>query len=114
MNGASPMRAVLLAVRFLLELALLAGSAIVAFYLVPGSLRLPATIATPVVIAVLWGLLLSPKASVPISGAAKLAIEAALFLSMSALLFLIGLGFPALVLALVWAVDRGALALARR
>lgn len=105
------MLAAALTVRFILELALLAGVALLSFYLVQGWLRLPVTILAPIAVAVVWGLLLSPKAPVQLPEAAKLVIEAVLFIGTGAGLFVIGLGFPAILLVLVWVVDRVAITL---
>lgn len=113
LDGASPARAAALTVRFLLELALLAGVAVLAWSLVPGWWHWPAAGLAVVVVAVLWGLLLSPKATVQLPVAAALVIEAALFLGIGAGLFLTGFAVPAVVGVGLWGVDRAALALLR-
>lgn len=107
----SPGLAIALTVRFLLELALLAGTAYLAWWLVPGWWRWPAAIVAVVLVAVVWGLFLSPKAAVPLSLIAALAVEASLFLGLAAALIAIpGFVFPAVVGVGVWIVDRIALA----
>lgn len=103
-----------LAIRFLLELALLAGVAALAWNLAPGSWRWPAAALAVTAVATLWGTLLSPKATVALPAVVALAIEAALFLGVGAGLFAIGLGAPAVVGVVAWAVDRLAIALLQR
>lgn len=110
-DGDSPGLALALTVRFLLELALLAGVAAVAWQVVPGWWRWPAMILVPIAVAVLWGLLLSPKAAVELPGPAKLVIEAALFLGTGVSLFAVGMWIPAVIGVAVWIIDRIALAL---
>lgn len=112
LEGASPLLAVALTVRFLLELALLAAAAVLAWSFASGWWRWPASIVAVVGVAVVWGLFLSPKAAVPAPGAAKLAIEAILFLGIGAGL-VVGFGYvtPAAIGVGVWIIDRIALAL---
>ncbi len=107
----SPIRGAALAVRFLLELALLAGAAVLARQLIAGWWGWAAAIVAVVAVATLWGLFLSPKATVRLPKPAALALEAALFLGIGAGLFTVGLGVPAAVGVGLWMVDRIALAL---
>lgn len=108
---ASPARAVALAVRFLLELALLVGVATLVLQLLPEWWGWVAAIGAVVVVAVIWGLFLSPKASVPLPPPAAIAVEALLFLGTGAGLFAFGFGVPAAIGAVAWILDRIALAL---
>lgn len=109
-DGDSPALALALTVRFALELALLAGIATVAWHLVPGWWQWPAMILIPIAVAVLWGLLLSPKAPVELPAPAKLVIEAALFIGTGVCLVAIGWWIAAVIGVLVWIIDRIALA----
>lgn len=105
--SASPARAVLLTVRFLVELALLAGTAVLVWRVAPtGGWQWVAVILGPILVAVVWGLFLSPKAAVTIPSIAALMIEAGLFLGVGAGLFAVGLAVPAAIGVAVWALDR--------
>ena len=73
------LRGVVLTVRFVLELAMLAGVAVVVTRLLPGPWGWVAAAVAVVAVATLWGLLLSPKAKVALPAGVRLAIEAALF-----------------------------------
>ncbi|MFT3889738.1 MAG: DUF2568 domain-containing protein [Arachnia sp.] len=108
----SPARAVALAVRFLLELALLASAALVAWWLTQLWWSALTALLAVVAVAVIWGLFVSPKAAVPLPPAAVLTIEAVLFVGVGAALVFVG-GFvvPAIVLVGGWLVDRVALAI---
>ncbi|SRR5690554_1325174 len=103
----------LLTVRFFLELALLAGVSVVAWQL-GEPWRWISVIVAPVAVAVLWGLLLSPKAKVTLPAGAKLSIEAAFFLAVGIGLYLAGFHPAAVLLAVVWLCDRIALAVLGR
>lgn len=110
-DDASPALAVALTVRFLLELALLAGAAYLAWTTVPGWGRWPVAALAVVVIGVVWGLFLSPKAAIVVHPAAALVLEAALFVGVgAALAFATPMLIPAVIGVVVWAVDRVALA----
>jgi len=114
LEGASPALAVALIIRFLVELALLAGAGIVAAHAADGAWRWVAVGASVIVVAVLWGLFLSPKAAIPVPALVALAMEAVLFLGVGAALFLLGWGAPAVLGVVIWAVDRAAVAVLRR
>ena len=101
-------------VRFALELALLAGAATAAWRLLPGGAGWLAAIAAVIVIAVLWGLFLSPKAIVDIRRAGRMILETVLFGAVAAALWATGLGGFGVTLAGVWILDRIALAALRR
>lgn len=114
-DGASPARAVALTVRFLLELALLAGAAHLTWTVTPGWLRWPAAAASVVVIGVVWGLFLSPKASIRLTPAATLALEAALFIGVGVgLITAAHMSVAAIAGITIWAADRAALWLLQR
>lgn len=108
----SPARVLALTVRFLLELALLAGVGVLAWHVTDSGWRWVAAIGAVAVVATAWGLLLSPKAPVRLRPWVALTIEAALFLGVAAGLAQIGYVWPA-VIAIVWAIDRTTLALVR-
>lgn len=109
-EGASAVLAVALTVRFLLELALLTGVAVLAWHLVPGGWRWPAAIVGVVAVATVWGLLLSPKAPMPLPWAAALGLEALLFVGVGVGLVFIGFGVPAAIGVALWVGDRIVLA----
>jgi hypothetical protein len=108
--GASPARAAALTVRFALELALLTGAAVLAWHAAAGWQRCAAVVLAPAAVAILWGLLLSPKAAIPLPKTVMLIIEAALFAGIAAGLLTVGSGIPAAVGLAVWLIDRAALA----
>ncbi|MCA0250679.1 MAG: YrdB family protein [Actinobacteria bacterium] len=110
-EGASAALATALTIRFLLELALLAGVAILTFSLVPGWWRWPAAIVAVLAVATFWGLFLSPKAAVALPWPAVLGLEAAVFVGTGVGLFLMGLGIPAAIGVALWIADRVVLAL---
>jgi len=60
-------------VTFLLELAMLAAYGVWGYALTNTALRWPAAIGTPVVVGVIWGVFLSPRARVRLSYAATFA-----------------------------------------
>ncbi len=99
------MTAVLLAARFLLELALLAGLAIVGWAL-PGAgwARVLFALALPVAAAVVWGLLVSPKATFAAPLLLRIAVEVLLFGLAALGLWLAGLTAFAVVLLALEAV----------
>ena len=107
--GLSGFRGIALAVRFLLELALLAASALIGWRLAEGGWRFLAASIAVLVVAVVWGLLLSPKARFDVGASAHLGIEAILFLGAGAGLIALGHGPAGIGLILVWAADRAAL-----
>lgn len=110
-DGASPLMATALIVRFLLELALLAGVALLAWTLTSGWWRWPVAILAVAAVATVWGLFLSPRAAAPQPWPVSLGIETVLFVGTGAGLFLIGLGVPAAVGLALWLINRIALAL---
>lgn len=96
-------------VRFLLELALLTGVAVVVWNLVPGWWAWLAATAAVIAVAVVWGLFLSPKAEIRLEPLVAFGLEALLFLGTGAGLFAIHLGIPAAIGIAVWLLDRVAL-----
>ena len=79
--------------------------------LLPGWWRWPVAILVVIGIAVLWGLLLSPKAPISVPGPVKLILEALLFLGVGAALMVTGLAVPAVIGVVIWAADRIAIAM---
>lgn len=112
--GASPGLVVALAVRFLIEIALLAGTAALAAHVASGGWRWPAAIVAVGVVATVWGLFLSPRAAVALPAAARLTLESALFLGIGAGLVTAGSGPIAAVGVAIWLVDRIAIAVLGR
>ncbi|MFI7212545.1 YrdB family protein [Micromonospora maritima] len=101
------MKALLLGLIFLLELALLAAAGLWGFTLDVGwPVRLLAGLGAPLVIAVVWGVFCSPRATVPLPAPAKLGVQAACFLSGGVLLALAGHPLPGAALVLLWALDK--------
>ena len=87
------MASVNLAVRFGLELCLLG----VAAWWGAGRGGVPAAIAVPLVVAVVWGMFVAPKARVRVGEAGRAAVETALFLG--GVWALVNLGHPVLAVA---------------
>jgi hypothetical protein len=80
-----------LAVRFLLELCMLAAVAYWGFKTQSTWLmKILLGIGLPVLIAVLWGMFIAPKATRPLSGAPRLTLELLLFASGAVALFASG------------------------
>lgn len=88
---ATPTVGVLLTVRFLLELALLAAYAVSAARLVGGAVGWVVGVAVALVVATVWGLLLSPRRRYDASLAVRIAVELVLFAAAGAGLWLSGL-----------------------
>ncbi|MCA9878355.1 MAG: YrdB family protein [Thermomicrobiales bacterium] len=114
LNQVSPALAIALTVRFLAELALLAGAAAIAWQTAPSVWRWPAAILAPVAVAIVWGLFLSPKAAIALPPAARLVLEAAPFIGVGAGLVTIGFGAAAAIGVAIWLTDRIAIALLSR
>ena len=96
------MTAVLLTVRFVLELALLVALTIGGWNLSDAAVaQVLLAAALPVVAAFVWGLVLSPKAKVVPPLPARVTIELALFVAASALLWAAGWFGLAVALLLV-------------
>jgi hypothetical protein len=80
-----------LLVRFLLELCMLAAVGYWGFKTQPGwAMKILFGIGLPVLVAVLWGLFLAPRATYPLKGASYLILELTLLGSGSAALFASG------------------------
>jgi len=103
-----------LGLRFLLELALLAGAAVAAVRLLPGWPGWVGAVVAIAVLAVAWGLLLSPKARYDIRPAGRVFLETALFGAVGAALWASGLEVAGVALFAAWALDRIALAVLTR
>lgn len=102
--------AVLLAPRFVLEIALLTALAVAGWRLPDPRWAQVALAATlPVAAAVLWGSVVSPKARAGAPLPVRLAVEIALFATASALLWATGSETAALALAAAEAVVLGGL-----
>lgn len=114
LDGASPALATVLTVRFLIELALLAGVGVLAWILVPGAWGWVAALLAVGVVGTIWGLVLSPRARIRLPSPAPFLIEAALFLGVGAGLIAVGHAVPAVVGVVIWALDRAALARLQR
>lgn len=102
--------AVLLAPRFVLELALLTALAVAGWRLPDARwAQVALAVALPVAAAVLWGLVVSPKARAGAPLTVRLAVEIALFASASALLWATGSEAAAITLAVAETVVLGGL-----
>ncbi|SCL13951.1 Protein of unknown function [Micromonospora rhizosphaerae] len=107
------MMAVLLALAFLLEPAMLVAAGWWGFSLDAGlAVRLAAGLGAPLLITVVWGIFCSPKASVPLAAPAKTAIQAACFVTGGLLLALAGRPVPGILLVVLWAANTTLLRLA--
>lgn len=98
------MRVIGLGIAFLLELAVLIALGYWGFQL-SGAVRWPAGLGTPILFAVLWGLLAAPKASRPLHGAPNVAFQIGWFACGAAALILAGRTLPGVILAVVYAVN---------
>ena len=87
----TPFVVVLMGLRFLLELALLAAYVVGAVRLVPGALGWLLGLLLVVVVAAVWGVLLSPRRPVRWPVLVRVVIELALFAGAGALLAASGL-----------------------
>ncbi|GAA4570314.1 hypothetical protein GCM10023176_28570 [Micromonospora coerulea] len=106
------MKAVLLTLAFLLELALLAAAGWWGFHLDAGlPVRLLAGIGAPLLIAVVWGVFCSPRAAVQLPAPAKYAVQAACFGAGGLLLAFAGRPLAGTVLVVLWAVNNALLRL---
>ncbi|MEH1056215.1 YrdB family protein [Micromonospora sp. CPCC 206171] len=104
------MRAVLLTIAFLVEMAMLVAAGWWGFTLDAGlAVRLVAGLGAPLLIALVWGVFCSPRARVRGAPAAKYAVQAACFLAAGVLLALAGHPLLAVGLVALWAVDRALL-----
>ncbi|PYI50542.1 YrdB family protein [Paenibacillus flagellatus] len=89
---------VVLAVRFLLELAALAALGYWGFHLdKPLLARIALGLGTPLAAAVLWGTFIAPKAALPVPLAVRLPLELAVFGAAAAALY--ASGHPRLAVA---------------
>jgi hypothetical protein len=105
--------AVLLAPRFVLEIALLTALAVAGWRLPePTWAQVALAVVLPVAAAALWGYVVSPKARAGAPLAVRLAVEIALFATASALLWATGSETAALVLAAAEALVLGGLLVA--
>ena len=101
-----------LAVRFLLELCILASFAAWAAHLqIPLLARIALGTLACAAAAVLWGMLLSPKRRVDFAAPVRLGMEACFFLTAAAALWQIGLAELAVALLCAATADRILLAL---
>ena len=92
---------------FLLELALLAAAGFWGFTLgAGGPVRLLAGLGAPLALALVWGLLCSPRATVPLSAPVKLGVQAACFLAGGTLLALTGHPVAGAALVLFWSLTK--------
>ncbi len=109
--------AILLGLRFLLELALFASFLLATASLVGGVAGWLAGAAAALLVALLWGLLLSPRRRVATPVAVRVVVELALFAGAAGLLVAVGslvaagllLGLELVVLALLGGPDRHAI-----
>jgi hypothetical protein len=99
----------LIAVRFLLELALMAAWVVAPVRLLGGVLGWLVGLLLLVAVTAVWGILLSPKRRVRLPLAARVAIELVLFASASVLLVASGLVGLGVVLLVVELIDLGLL-----
>lgn len=85
-----------------------------AWELASGGWRWVSALVAVVIVATLWGSMLSPKAKIPVAKPIAFMLEAALFLGTPALLLALGHWAAAVVGATLWAVDRAAIAMLQR
>lgn len=107
-------RGLALLTRFALEIALLVAVAWCAYAAAGPGLRWPAAVLAPIVVGVVWGMWLSPRAAHRPSPVVRVLIEAVLFGGAGVVLWALGHPLPGGLLAWAWVVDRAALAVVPR
>ncbi|GLX71030.1 YrdB family protein [Paenibacillus glycanilyticus] len=100
------MKAIILLIFFLLELGAMAAFGYGAYHIKAGAaFKIILAIASPVVVAIVWGLFLSPKASLPVfSFPVRTALKMVVFFLASASLYATGqtmLGLTFLIMSLL-------------
>jgi hypothetical protein len=106
-------RGVALVIRFVLEIALLIAYAAGAFALGEGVARFVAAVVTPLVVAAIWGLFLSPRSRFDIGAMPRFLLEFALFLGGLGMCIAADAGVWGAVLFGTWLADTIALGLTR-
>jgi uncharacterized membrane protein len=101
----SPAIYALIALRFLLELALWASFTVSCVRLIDGPLGWVVGLLLTAAVTAVWGLLLSPRRRVQLPVAARVTIELTLFAAASALLAWSGLTVAAITLLVVELID---------
>lgn len=92
----------LLAVVFFCELAMLAGLAVVGAALVSGAVAsIALAVVLPLVVAVLWGLLLAPRARRRLPGIPRVGLKVALFVGTGVALVAVGYLIAGAALAVI-------------
>jgi len=104
------LRSIALVVRFMIELALVAGAAIASFMLLPAPFDWIVGVIAPIVVVTIWAMWMSPKAPLSLPPAGKLALETFLVLAVGAAVWLAGMQVVAIVGFGVWVLHRIALA----
>jgi len=108
--ASSPIASAAQALKFVLELAMLAAYAIAFFRLIPGPLlSWVAAIGAPILVGVVWGLLIAPRAPVSLGVPARVVLTAVIFAGAITALALAGRPVAAVVLAVAYVVDEVAL-----
>lgn len=101
------LRSINMTLRFILELCLLAALAYWGFQLEGGwPLRLLVGIGAPLLAATVWGLLVAPKAKRRLADPARFVCELVLFIWGSAALWLAGRPTLAVILLVVYLINR--------
>lgn len=96
-----------LAIRFALELWMLAAFGYCGFHLgAETSVHFIACIALPLAVAIIWGVFLSPKARIKLPLAIRLIMELSLFCAVAYLLYVAGNTSQGLALVLIFIVNR--------
>lgn len=100
-------KAINLAIRFLLELSLLFSLGYWGFHVEHGYLvKIGLGVGIPIVVAVIWGMLLSPKALIKVPVIGRVAIEVILFGSAVSCLYDSGFTIQAIILGFVFILNR--------
>lgn len=101
------MREINLGLRFLLELALLYSFGYWGFHVAHGILAgIGLGLGIPLLVAILWGLFLSPKASVQISAPGRLGLEMVLFGFAVGALYSLGFTSASMIFGMVFILNR--------
>jgi hypothetical protein len=99
----------LIALRFLLELALMTAFVVAPVRLIDGALGWVVGLVLLLAVTAVWGILLSPRRRVRLPLGARVVVELALFLTASVLLVASGLVVLGIALLVVELVDLGLL-----
>ncbi len=96
----------IISIFFLLELAMLAAFVYWGFHIDGGLLiKILFGIGTPILVAIIWGTFIAPKASIPVSVSIRMILQIILFGSAAAALYFSGKGTLAIIFGTVVVIE---------